>query len=322
MTNQSFAEQLAKDAVDGLLKQAAKKGPEEVESQEITIDPETQKRIVEREIKMAADPDFELAEEAKRSAADRMRRSRERPAAETGRGAPAAEPNKETVNEQLRDTIKSLTDMKVAPNVIAQVIQSILTPNVTVAPAGGGAGITLADVFSILDRVNAKKDSPELTKILETLTTKIQALENKPPPVAPTKTSYILVKADGSIQEIEAGKPIILEPKPATVEGKPLEVVKEENRHDEKMEELRNDRWYKEQLADTLGGLPEQIGEGIAGRITEHGGAGKQEEGQEYLECEDCHTKIPIFADTGDKVECPKCHAIYTHKKQAETPAK
>ena len=65
-----FAQKLAKDMMDGVIKQAASI---EKPDQNITMDPETKKRLIEREIRMASDPDYELGELAKSSAARRMR---------------------------------------------------------------------------------------------------------------------------------------------------------------------------------------------------------------------------------------------------------
>lgn len=98
-------------------------------------------------------------------------------------------------------------------------------------------------------------------------------------------------------------------------EGKNLEVTKEEHHHDEKMEEIKADREYKQELTRIASDIPERIGHGIAGQFAEEGG-GSEGGGLETLECSDCHFKIPITPETGESVTCPKCEAVYLRKKE------
>jgi hypothetical protein len=317
MTTENFAQRLAKDAVDGLLKQAAKNTAEEVASNsDVKIDPETQKKLIEREIKMAADPDFELTELAKEKAAARIRRSLEgTPAASAQKAEP--EKDKAAVNKEIGTTAKYLLDMGIPPAVVASYLTSSSTPAIPIALGGNQGGITIKDVFEIVDRLNANRSNPELAKILETLTAKVEALERKPaPPEPPAKKSFIFVKADGTIEEIAADRPLILEPKPAT--GEPIELVKEKNRHNEKMEEIKVDQEYKTGVVDALGNLAEDIGAGAASQVLGQKEGPKEKTGGvlETVQCSGCHATIYVTPET-DKVTCAKCGVVSERPKKA-----
>ena len=116
---------------------------------------------------------------------------------------------------------------------------------------------------------------------------------------------------------------LIKEPETPIYEGEPLEVVKEKHRHDEKIEELKADREYKQELTKIASELPERVGRGIGGQISEeeesrgHSGDG----GLESFICpeEGCGARIYITPETGGQVTCPKCKSIYSRTGSVET---
>lgn len=109
-----------------------------------------------------------------------------------------------------------------------------------------------------------------------------------------------------------------LTPPPVTSTGEPLEVVQERHRHEEKMEEVKADKAYKEKLGETMANLPESIGRGLGRQIIEgeesKGGGGG---GLDSIVCE-CGNKIHITPGA-DRVTCGKCGTIYSRTGEVET---
>jgi len=113
-------------------------------------------------------------------------------------------------------------------------------------------------------------------------------------------------------------------------EGRPLEEIKEENRHKEEMEKQKADRDYKDKQIDVLSKIPKSIGQGLAGRIQEseepiHRTSNKQNPKMEYLKCTGeieqddgetviCGFDIPIPPGAAKQITCPKCGTVYTNK--------
>ncbi len=265
-------------------------------------------------------------------AENEARRLRGEPPVNTG-GSGMTDEEKAKREQEVRDKIAAtaitLLEKGADPHAVAIYLQGStpITP-ITLGGVGGvpAQGLTFKDMKEMFEMLLGKKEEGELKTIIADLQREVRELRTHPPETAKPLDPIAFAGQQAAITKayIEALRALGLYPEGGvkTGDGKTLEVVKEENRHAEKMEELKTDKWYKEQLADTLGGLPEQIGEGIAGRIQAHEGGRGGEEGQEYVECEDCHTKVPIFDKTSNKIECPKCHAIYTKKAEAASTAK
>ncbi|GAI77681.1 unnamed protein product, partial [marine sediment metagenome] len=114
--------------------------------------------------------------------------------------------------------------------------------------------------------------------------------------------------AKQQVEYIEALKALglIKEPVVTGPSGEPLEVVKEKNRHAEKMQEIRDEGDYKRSLADTVADLPERLGRGIAGQFTEEaeGRGGSSGSSLEYITCDDCKIRFPIPPNAGNQVVC------------------
>jgi len=104
--------------------------------------------------------------------------------------------------------------------------------------------------------------------------------------------------------------------------------VKEKNRHDEKMEELKIDKEHKNSIANTLASIPEKIGRGFASQTLgeeekdepEAGAVAKTAE-QEPFKCEQCGAEFMIPAGAL-QITCPNCTqadgspTVYTRKKK------
>ncbi|MBA7693430.1 hypothetical protein ES703_102012 [subsurface metagenome] len=111
-------------------------------------------------------------------------------------------------------------------------------------------------------------------------------------------------------------------PPPVSDQGEPLEVVKERNRHNERMEEVKADREYKGRITEIAADIPERIGRGIAGHIGEGESGGHSGGELEYITCteEGCGAKIFITPESG-QLECPKCGTIYKPRETTKSRA-
>lgn len=293
------------------------------------------KTTLERELE---GEDSELAKELQRTRAeeiiarrritiDRIRSAQPGQAAQDTGGGKAQERGK----EWLTDVAQGLLERGLDPSVVGRTIDYLLGTNAqfpTVGVPGAAApaqGMTFTDMKEIFKMgQEANKTDPAIAAILERLTDKVTDLESKISRPSgnenPPKRSYVLIKADNTIKEIEADGPVFLEPGAAT--GEPLEVVKEKNRHEEEMEKVRNDKNYKEGLVNTLADIPESIGRGLANDVRESTPVRQpapQTGGLETIDCDTCHAKIYYSPDT-TKVTCAKCGSVYL--RQPKTPNK
>ena len=325
---QDFAQKLAKDAVDGLLKQASKPAAAEVEGDDIKIDDETKKKLIEREIKMAADPDFELADLAKRSAADRMRRSLNRPA-QTTPEKPEPPRDKAEFNVEIGRTAKTMLEMGIPWQAVAQYLIGSSTPQFPVAFGGTNQGLTLTDVLALVDRMNQNKPNSELLEILKLMREEIRTIKSTPPPVPLDPLAQIEQTVE-TVKRLK-GIGIFPEPPPPTVEGEPLEVVKEKNRHAEKMEEIKTERDYKEKLVGVVEEIPVSLGKGWAAETASRSRQGgpspsssPDKESGSSFQCHNPNCKATIFVppDIPPRIKCPnpECGMIY-QAGQAPAPA-
>ena len=317
MTTENFAQRLAKDAVDGLLKQAALKTAEEARmasDNEVKIDPETQKKLIEREIKMAADPDFELTELAKENAAERMRRKLGKPG-ETSPGTKEPAKEKAEVNVEIGRTAKAMLDMGIPAAVVAQYLIGSSTPPYPLGYGGANqGGITFTDLLTFADRMNQNKPNSELAEILKTMREEIKALRPAAPPVPPDPISQV----EQTLNLVQKFKDVGLIPEATPqASGDSLEVVKERNRHEERKIELTTEKDYKMGMVDAVGNLAEDIGAGAGSQVLQRKEMPREKTGGvlETFECKDCHATIYVTPETGDKVKCAKCGMVYERPK-------
>lgn len=129
-----------------------------------------------------------------------------------------------------------------------------------------------------------------------------------------------VIKPDMTVEEFEDGEPIIIQPPASTTGAENVEAVRERNRHDEKMEEIRIEGRYKDKLGDTISEIPERAGSGFASHVLGQRKSDGQSGGPklEFIECPDCHSKVNITPQTGASVTCT-CGNIFTRKLVVET---
>lgn len=197
--------------------------------------------------------------------------------------------------------------------------------------SGGAAqvtqGMTLKDVKEIIDMTTEKKEASELRSMISSLDKKIEELVKNPPHRDKPEPTDPVIFATQQAETLRIyhktldSLGMIPKPEPKTSDGRSLEVVKEEHRHDEKMEEIKADKEYKQNITEIATDIPERIGRGIAGQIKEEGGSSGGGRELESIICsgEGCGTRIFITPETGPQVICPKCSAIYQRKGTVET---
>lgn len=232
----------------------------------------------------------------------------------------------------LVETVAKWLDKGLDPATVGRLIDNMLgngpSPVISLsgaAPLAGGMSFgDMKELFHMGQEAN--KTDPALAAILDKLSQRLVAIEGRVAnTAAPVRTNYVLVKADGSIQEIEAGKPIILEPK--QVDGQPIEVVKEQNRHAEEMEKIKTEKTFKEVLGRAVEDIPTNLGKGIAAEASRAKPGTKkasvektQEGGVTSFECQKCHATIFIPPDAPSSIKCLKCGTIY-ESDEKEPPA-
>ena len=150
-------------------------------------------------------------------------------------------------------------------------------PGVNNPPQGG---ITFQDMLSfakMMKEDSTPKSDPQMAELLKRIMDKVDAVEKMAvarPAAPPEKKTFFVLKPDLTVEEVPMDRPIVMSPPPPppASEGKPIEVVREENRHAEEMAKLTNDKEYKTSIADTLASIPEKIGKGLAARAAEQEG--------------------------------------------------
>ena len=276
--------------------------------------------------------DQELAKELQRTRAEEIIARRRNAIARMrgDQGAHEAEGRKvqERGKEWLTDVAQGLLERGLDPNVVGRTIDYLLgnaqAPMIGVpgspAPAQGMTFTDMKEIFKMGQEAN--RSDPAIAAILDKLTQKVEDIETRALSREPqTRTNYVLVKADGSIQEIESGKPIILEPKPA--EGEPLDVVRERNRHAEKMETIKTERDFKQKLGEAVEEIPVNLGKGWASENASRRRQDSQppsstEKGSvSSFPCKKCGATIFVPPDIPEQIKCSKCGQVYQSQ---ETP--
>jgi len=293
------------------------------------------KTTLERELE---GEDSELAKELQRTRAEEIiarrrvaiERMRVGQAGQDAGGARAQEHGK----EWLTDMAQGLLERGLEPSVVGRTIDYLLgnaqAPMVGLPGSPAPAqGMTFADMMAFYKMVQeTNKSDPAIAVILEKLTQKITDLESRNLLREPTtKTNYVLVKADGSIQEVESGKPIILEPKPTV--GEPIDVVKERNRHAEKMEEINVERDFKKKLGDVVEEIPVNLGKGWGAENASRPGkaapapSSTEKESVGSFQCQNPECKATIFyplLNPPPQIKCAKCGRVYEQGESAPPP--
>ncbi len=290
-------------------------------------------QILKSELEKALeDEDRDLAREIQRSRAQLLIAQRRaiitQTGAKTDEGAGA---KKEGRDDYLVTIATGFLDRGIDVKIVGQIIQYLIGANQPFPLGGVGAlgatgagtqqGITISDMKILFEMGrDSNRSDDSMKEILNKLTDKITALEAKsvlPPPAR----GIIVVKPDGTIEEVEAGKPVIVQPPAPSVAGESLEVIKEKNRHAEKLEELKTERDYKTGMVDAVGNLAEDIGAGAASQVL-HKEAPREKTGGvlETVECSGCHATIYVTPET-DKVTCAKCGVVSERPKTERAKA-
>jgi hypothetical protein len=246
-----------------------------------------------------------------------------------GSPPPDQKTEREQANAEMRSFALELLSRNVDPKVVAQILMGSGTQQIPVN-LGGGTGFTIADVFGMMDRMAARPQADDTIKdAIREMREEIKALREKNGAPPPTPPKVYTVTQDGQVLETPFGAPVVIKTPPPASSGEPIEVVREKNRHEEELEKIKHDKWYKEQLADSLGTIAEGVGSAGLGRMLGGGGGagagGRTATGaafKEFYTCE-CGEKIPIFPETGDSIKCAKCGQVYNRggSAQAEVPS-
>jgi hypothetical protein len=104
----------------------------------------------------------------------------------------------------------------------------------------------------------------------------------------------------------------------AVATGEPIEVVREKNRHIEKMEEVKVGAAHEERIGNIIAEIPERIGRGISSQLM-----GEEETpetgGLPTYPCT-CGHKIVIPPGAPESITCSKCGAVYSKGAKQEPP--
>lgn len=230
------------------------------------------------------------------------------------------------IREEISTTAVLLLERGVDPKIVGQYIMGSnpITP-ISILPGGGGGapqGLTISDVKDIMGMATEGKGTSELKETLEKLTAKIESLGSAKPldPLSLARQQAESIRATyTALQEMG----IIKEPAVVTEKGEALEVVRERNRHEERMEGIKADREYKRSITDIAATIPESMGKGLAGQFGEEGapGGGNSGSGElDYFQCveEGCGFRIPIPPNAGRQITCPKCGTVYKRETASE----
>jgi len=218
--------------------------------------------------------------------------------------------------EQTKALYTSCIDAGGDPKRCAEMVAGLIPTSAATAAAPPATSITeLVQALKALDDLRGSdRGVGELKTSIDNLVESFkQGTTNRTPfdPVAFAREQAQQLKATYDAMK-ELG--LIKDPVTTTTEGKSLEVVKEENRHEEKMEEVKYERKYKEDITRIASDIPEKIGRGLGSHISEGEGSGDGGGGGlEFITCteEGCGTKIYITPETGNQITCPKCGMIY-----------
>jgi hypothetical protein len=104
----------------------------------------------------------------------------------------------------------------------------------------------------------------------------------------------------------------------AVATGEPIDIVREKNRHAEKMEEVKVEAAHKERIGNIIAEIPERIGKGISSQLM-----GEEETpetgGLPTYPCT-CGHKIVIPPGAPESITCSKCGAVYSKGAKQEPP--
>lgn len=233
-----------------------------------------------------------------------------------------------TLQEKIAATAVFLLEKGVDPKVVGDYLTGSRTTTPIALPGMGGTqqGLTIADLTSIINLINQNKPDDGVVELLKTMKEEIkQALK-------PTSSLDPLQQIEQSVSLVKRLKDVGIFSSPTpTVSGESLEVVKERNRHDEKMEEISTDRDYKEKLVAVVEEIPVSLGKGWAAESASRQGQGgppsstPEKQSVSSFQCHNPNCKATIFIPPNPppQLKCAKCGMIYQQQEQApaESPS-
>ena len=341
-TQESVGAQLARDMVDGVLKQSATQARVVAQEEEAKIDSETMKKITDKEIKMATDSEFALQEEARMAAADKMRRNRERASQQP---EPTPEPEKKggwaIVNGQIikdPDGTMTLNEALIvhrAENPGSKLGWSVIGGKAVKVPDGD---MTLSEALQVAAQEHREEGDPELKALVKQLAQKdldakdavmksivdgnkaiIERLTHPvnagSPPAAGVKTKIYTPdpKSPTGYKEstFEPGDTVFVPPPPPQGDrGVNVAELTENNRHTEELARIKETADHHGKIAESLAKGVESIA--TVGAQLASGGKVAPAPAQSALEYEKCTCGFNIPHKPGALTfNCPQCGRNY-----------
>lgn len=276
--------------------------------------------------------DTELGNELRRTRAEEIiaRRRLAIAAMRGAQGAPDTGGGKasERGKEWLTDLVQRLLERGLDEKRVGNLVDYLLG---TAQPTAFGfpsspapaQGITLTDVFSIQDRMNANKPNSELDNIIREIREEIKSLKNQPKgeKVDPVAAQVSAFESLGNLVDSLVKLGVVQRPGTGVaVEGEPLEVVKEKNSFELRKMEIEGENAYKQSKGAVLHkilDIPKDLGADISERILGREQASEESSTMEYRKCSNgtCDFNIPYPPDAVTAT-CPKCGMIYDRSKK------
>jgi len=309
--------------VQALLQRGLRLGGSKVESEEIRIDPELEKKLVDTEIRKAMDPDFKLREAAKNLAASRMEHEarayrREGEMEEEREEVEKVEERKEEKKERRFSVVNGQVfldeegDFTLKEAIMVAATQRQQVKGYILKPDGTKEEVEGTPVPVIME----KKTPSEIYFIDQE--GNLKQMKSGEPIVIPRQEpkSYV-VMPDGTIEEREPGKPIVIKIEKER-DRSPLPPVFEVRDKDGnpiamdfstmmKWLEFQDKRKYEEEKHEGLKGLVQAVREELIPRVGQvMDRVWGSERGMNPVECEDCGLKFEVPKELPvDKIVCP-----------------
>ncbi len=225
-----------------------------------------------------------------------------------------------TLQEKVTATAVFLLEHGIDPKQVGDYLTGSRMTTPIALPGMGGTqqqGLTIADLTSIINLINQNKPDDDLKAILKSLTDEVKTLKaSSNVPVDPVTYAKQQMESIKTIISLMTESGLVKLPGGGG-EGVSLDVVKEQNRHGEKMEEIKIERDYKTGMVDAVGNIIEDVGRGASSQILQRKEVPREKTGGvlETFECQQCKATIYITPETGDRVKCAKCGKEYERPK-------
>lgn len=211
-----------------------------------------------------------------------------------------------------------LLERGVDPDTVARFITGSSSPNIPITLGGGGQpGITIQDITTLfaMMKENTGGDT-ELRATVKALNETVASLSKQISEGGASRGAPDLVsQVESTVSIIERLRDLGFIPREGSggSPGEPLENIKEKHRHEEKMEEIKTERNFREGMVDTAGNIVEDIGHGASSSILKRKEVPKRKTGGvlETFECQNCGDTIYVTPENKNKVTCSGCGWIY-----------